>query len=159
MAQQPEAKSIPVNRILWESLESVLLANSKELIKEIAKTLNQPEKPLLDAFRKDTKNLYLVELDDPTDERFLCEALVFDKEVAQRCRKAVVYGDRFCPLHPHWTPPPCVSKLPSLKRIKTSNDTIYFLCELTQIIYSQSYERVGLFKENKIILFEVDEDV
>lgn len=147
--------TLPVNRILWESLESVLLAQSKELMRDIAKTLKQPEKPLMDAFKKEIKNVFLVDLSEPTDEKFLCEALLADTEVAQRCRKVVVYGEKFCPLHTHWVMPPALTRIPSLRRLKTSDGDIYFLCELTQTIYSQEYERVGFFEKNQIILFEV----
>jgi len=147
--------TLPVNRILWESLESVLLAQSKELMRDIAKTLKQPEKPLLEAFKKEIKNVFLVELSDPTDEKFLCEALLLDTEVAQRCRKAVVYGEKFCPLHTHWCAPSALTRIPSLRRIKTSDGDVYFLCELTQTVYSQTYERVGFFEKNEIKLFEI----
>jgi hypothetical protein len=147
--------TLPVNRILWESLESVLLAQSKELMRDIAKTLKQPEKPLMDAFKKEIKNVFLVDLSDPTDEKFLCEALLDDTEVAQRCRKAVVYGEKFCPLHTHWCAPSTLTRIPSLRRIKTSDGDVYFLCELTQTVYSQSYERVGFFSKNQINLFEI----
>jgi len=154
MAQATMA-TLPVNRILWESLESVLLAQSKELMRDIAKTLKQPEKPLMDAFRKEIKNVYLVDLSEPTDEKFLCEALLDDTEVAQRCRKAVVFGEKFCPCHTHWSMPLSLTRVPSLRRLKTSDGDIYFLCELTQNIYSQSYERIGFFEKNRIVLFEV----
>jgi len=146
--------TLPVNRLLWESLESVLLAQSKELMRDIAKTLKQPEKLLMDAFRKEIKNAYLVDLSEPTDEKFLCEALLDDTEVAQRCRKAVVFGEKFCPCHTHWCTPSTMTRVPSLRRLKTS-DGDYFLCELTQNVYSQAYERVGFFEKNQIVLFEV----
>jgi len=50
--------------------------------------------------------------------------------------------------------PSSMTRVPSLRRLKTS-DGDYFLCELTQNVYSQTYERVGLFEKNQIILFEV----
>ena len=152
--EQATMATLPVNRLLWESLESVLLAQSKELMRDIAKTLKQPEKPLLDSFKKEIKNIYLVDLSEPTDEKFLCEALLDDTEVAQRCRKAVVYGEKFCPHHTHWVMPSALTRVPSLRRLKTA-DGDYFLCDLTQTVYSQAYERVGFFEKNRIVLFEV----
>lgn len=146
--------TLPVNRILWESLESVLLAQSKELMREIAKTLKQPEKPLLDAFKKEIKNMYLVDLSEPTEEKFLCEALLSETEVAQRCRKPVVYGEKFCPCHTNWSLSPTFSRIPSLRRVKVEED-VYFLCELTQTVYSPAYERIGFVENNRIVLFEV----
>jgi hypothetical protein len=146
--------TLPVNRILWESLESVLLAQSKELMRDIAKTLKQPEKPLMDAFRKEIKNIYLVDLSEPTDEKFLCEALLSETEVAQRCRKAVVYGEKFCPCHTNWSMNQTMTRVPSLRRVKVDDD-VYFLCELTQTVYSATYERIGFLENNRIVLFEV----
>lgn len=44
--------SYPVPKPLWDAFENVaFMVKSKELIKDIAKTLKQPEKTLLDAFK------------------------------------------------------------------------------------------------------------
>jgi len=156
VASQIQMATLPVNRLLWESLESVLIAQSKELMRDLAKTLQKPEKPLFEAFKKECKNIFLVDLSEPTDEKFLCEALCIETEVALRCRKPVVYGERFCPGHSHWLFPSSLKEKPSLRRLKTP-ECDYFLCELTQIVYSQHYERVGVFKDNRILLYECED--
>jgi hypothetical protein len=47
-----------------------------------------------------------------------------------------------------------MTRVPSLRRVKVDDD-VYFLCELTQTVYSATYERIGFLENNRIVLFEV----
>lgn len=147
--------SYPVSKPLWDALESALMAKSRNLIVDLAKALNQEPKPLLEAFRAKKHSLHLVDISDPTEDRWQCEALVTSKAVAHRCRKPVVLGSSFCPLHEHdhaKTP-----EKPTLRRIVTDDNTVYFLDPLTQQIYTEEYARAGWMEDGKLMLFEEDE--
>lgn len=53
--------ALPIPRILWDSFEATLSAHVRKLAKDIATTLGQSEKPLLDAIRKEKISAYLFE--------------------------------------------------------------------------------------------------
>ena len=148
--------SYPIPKPLWEALENVLMVKSKELIKDIAKTLNQPDRPLLDAFKAKQHTFHLVDLTDPTDEKFQCDAILTDTAVAHRCRKPVVLGLRRCPDHEHAKQPSLGTK-PVLKRIQTEEGEVYFVDSLMNV-YTAEFERAGTLQDGCLTLFEIDEE-
>jgi hypothetical protein len=150
------AKSYPVPKPLWDALENVLMVKSKELIKDIARTLKQPDKPLLDAFKAKKHTFHLIDMEDPSDNKFECEALVCQSAVAHRCRKAVLLGQKVCPEHELWKMP-SVSQKPIVKRIQTGDGDIYFVDNLMNV-YTADFERVGTFQDGILTLFEVEEE-
>lgn len=146
----------PVPKPLWDALENVLMVKSKELIKDIAKSLNRSEKPLLEAFKAKKHNFHLVDLSDPTDEKFQCEALLCTSAVAHRCRKAVLFGQRMCPEHEFHTQPSIGSK-PVLTRLTTSEGETYFVDSNTNV-FSKDLVLVGRFKDGQLTVFEIEEE-
>lgn len=148
--------SIPVPKPLWDALENVLMVKSRELIKDLAKSLHQPEKPLLDAFKAKKQLVHLVEMDDPTDNKFECEALVCTHAVAHRCRRPVLLGSKVCPEHEHWTMP-SVSNKPVLRKVKTEEGETYYVDNLMNV-YTIDFQRVGTFQDNKLTVFEISEE-
>jgi hypothetical protein len=146
--------SYPIPKPLWDAIENVLLAKSNELIKDIAKSLNQPPRPLLDAFKAKKHTFHLVETAEEGQTE--CQALVQDHAVAHRCRKPVLLGQNVCPEHQWWTMP-AVSQKPVLRRLKTPEGETYFVDSL-QNVYTVDFERIGQLQEdNTIILFEIEE--
>lgn len=150
------AKSYPIPKPLWDAVENILMVKSKELIKDIAKTLKQPEKPLLDAFKAKKHSFHLVDMEDPTDNKFECEALVCTSAVACRCRKPVLLGQTRCPEH-EFSKVPAMGTKPILKRIKTDEGGIYFMDSLMNV-YTAEFERVGIYQDDTLVLFEVEEE-
>jgi hypothetical protein len=155
----PQPKAYPVYEPMWDAFQQVLLKESKRLAEDIAKALGVPEKPLKDALAKKRKqSAYLIELCEPTETRFQCEALVETTNVAQRCRGAVVYGDRFCPCHIGWNMPETLKSRPTLRRlVGCERDAVYFVDNLTQQLYDTDYRRVGTVNEQKAYVFEIDD--
>jgi hypothetical protein len=151
------AKSYPIPKPVWDALENVLLAKSRELIKDIAKTLHQSEKPLLEAFKANKHTFHLLDMTDPTDEKFQCEAVICDKAVAHRCRKPVILGEVFCPEHEFHKAPAMPSR-PQVTRLKTADGQIYFVDTLRNV-YTAEYERVGTYEDGTLTLFEVVDDI
>ena len=146
----------PIPMPLWDALENVLTVKAKELIKDIAKTLNQPAQPLLEAFKANKASFYLQEMEDPTGNKFECEALLCQHAVAHRCRKPVLLGRKVCPEHITWKMP-AVQNKPELKRINTGTAEVYFVDSLMNV-YTGDFERVGMLVEGELVLFEVEEE-
>jgi hypothetical protein len=148
--------SYPIPKPLWDALENVLMVKSKDLIKDIAKTLHQSEKPLLDAFKAKKQKFHLVDMEDPTDNKFECEAILCESAVAHRCRKPVILGQKMCPGHEFWKQPTLGTK-PSVQRIKTDDGETYFVDTLMNV-YTIGFDRVGSFQDGILTVFEIDEE-
>lgn len=111
-----------VRRVLWESLESVLLAESKKYVGELARRLQLPEKELIRRVLPSSDSLK-VYIQDSTITTNQCQAFIQDDEITSYCRKPIVYGSDFC--HFHRTKRMTVIKeMPSIivKRIKDRPD-------------------------------------
>jgi hypothetical protein len=89
-----------VKRILWESLESVLLAQSKKYIAELANYLNVPEKELIKEVLPSSDSLKVYIQDSDLSEN-KCKAFVQNNYITEYCRKPVAYGSEFCCNHVH----------------------------------------------------------
>jgi hypothetical protein len=150
----------PVSKTLWDAMDSVFSAKSRELIKDIAKTLHQDEKKLLQAFRSKKREAYLVDMTEPTNERFQCSALCPSSKVAKRCLKPVVFGEKYCPNHQSWKEDAIYQSIPSLQRIKTETeeDTLLFVDALTGIVYDDKYVRQGFQTEDNVYIFRIEEE-
>lgn len=147
--------SYPVQRCLWEGLESVFLANARNLLRDIANDVSRPEKELLKAFSKDMIKIHLTgeQADEPE-----CCAITEGTEVATRCRKAVYRDTLYCPFHHRQgVQHKHDYGLPNLRRIKTESGDTYFLDPITQFLYTERYERIGQKKENRLLVFKIEE--
>lgn len=148
------SSSYPIPKPLWDAIENVLLAKSNELIKDIAKTLHQPARPLLDEFKAKKHTFHLVETSESSHTE--CHALIQEHAVAHRCRKPVLLGESVCPEH-QWWKMPSVGQKPVLERILTPEGETYFVDSL-QNVYTVDFERVGeLQEDNTLLLFEIAE--
>lgn len=150
------AKSYPIPKPLWDAVENVLMVKSKELIKDIAKSLHQSEKPLWEAFKAKKHTFHLLDMEDPTDNKFECEALVCTSAVAHRCRKPVLLGQKVCPEH-EFVSQPSLGTKPIVKRIKTDTGETYFM-DNQQNVYTEDFERVGILQEDTLVLYTIDDD-
>ena len=153
---QPSA--YPVYEPMWDYFQQALLKEAKRLAEDIAESLGVPDKPLKEALAKKRKPcVYLVEMTDPTEDRFQCEALLLDSPVAKRCRSPVVYGDRLCPCHIGWRMPDALKQKPAIRRlVVVDDDELYFVDNLTQMIYDVDYKRVGTVEDTKAFIFEIE---
>ena len=86
-----------VPRILWESLESVLLAQGRIFVKDIARRLEVDEKELLRRVMPSSK--IKVYLHDTQTESLQCQAFTHTDSVTHRCRRPVLLGMPFCSSH------------------------------------------------------------
>lgn len=87
-----------VPRFLWENLESVLLAQSKRYVCELAKRLDISEKELLRKVLPSSDSLKVL-IQDTQSESCQCKAYLQNDKLTIFCRKPVVYGTEFCSFH------------------------------------------------------------
>lgn len=87
-----------VPRILWENFESVLLAQSKRYIAELAKRLHVSEKELIKKVLPTTDSLKVI-IQDSHNESNQCAAYVQHDHLTVFCRKPVAYQSTFCAVH------------------------------------------------------------
>lgn len=87
-----------VPRFLWENFESVLLAQSKRYISELAKRLAVPEKELLKRVLPSSDSLKVI-IQDTQSECNQCKAYIQNDKLTVFCRKATAYGSEYCSFH------------------------------------------------------------
>lgn len=87
-----------IPRLLWENFESVLLAQSKRYIAELAKRLQVPEKDLLKRVLPTSDSLKVIIQDTQSDTN-KCKAYVQQDKLTVFCRKTVAYGCDYCLFH------------------------------------------------------------
>jgi hypothetical protein len=87
-----------VPRLLWENLESVLLAQSKRYIGELAKRLGVSEKELIKKVLPSSDSLKVI-IQDTQAECNQCKAYIQNDKLTVFCRKATAYGSEYCSFH------------------------------------------------------------
>lgn len=87
-----------IPRLLWENFESVLLAQSKRYIAELAKRLGVSEKELQKRVLPTSDSLKVI-IQDTQSETNKCKAYVQQDKLTIYCRKLVAYGCEYCPFH------------------------------------------------------------
>ena len=61
---------LPVPTFVWDSLMATMKAQSRRLVEDIAKTLGQEPGPLWKEISKQQFGVYLVDMNEPTNEIF-----------------------------------------------------------------------------------------
>lgn len=87
-----------VPRLLWENFESVLLAQSKRYIGELAKRLGVPEKDLLKKVLPTSDSIKVI-IQDTQSECNQCKAYIQQGKLTVYCRKPTAYGSEYCSFH------------------------------------------------------------
>jgi hypothetical protein len=87
-----------IPRILWENLESVLLAQSKRYVCELARRLNVPEKELLKRVLPASDSLKVI-IQDTNSDCNKCKAYIQNDKLTIYCRKSTTYGSEYCSFH------------------------------------------------------------
>ena len=146
-----------VPRLLWENLESVLLAQSKRYITELAKRLDVPEKELLKKVLPTSDSLKITILDSQL-ECNQCKAYIQHDNLTVFCRKPVAYQSEFCILHRTKRMTVLHAQNPhSIQKIKDSNINTPMWVMNNDIINSNG-DSIGKINRNeskiKIFVFE-----
>ena len=96
MSQQAPSYGIP--RLLWENLESVLLAQSRQFVREMAGHLKVSEKELLKKVMPATDKVK-VHIVDAQQEENQCKAYRMHGDIAVFCKQPVRLYSEFCEHH------------------------------------------------------------
>lgn len=123
-----------VPRLLWENFESVLLAQSKRYIGELAKRLGVPEKDLIKKVLPSSDSLKVI-IQDTQAECNHCKAYVQQDKLTVYCRKATAYGSEYCSFHRNkrmtvieGTNPTSLQRVKDINNLEpvwASNNTLY----------------------------------
>jgi hypothetical protein len=123
-----------VPRLLWENFESVLLAQSKRYIGELAKRLGVPEKELIKKILPAGDSLKVI-IQDTQAECNQCKAYIQHDKLTIFCRKATAYGSEYCQFHRNKrmividdmnpTPIQKIKDINNLEPLWASKNTIY----------------------------------
>ena len=143
-----------VPRFLWENFESVLLAQSKRYITELAKRLAVPEKELIKKVLPSSDSLKVIILDTQA-ECNQCKAYIQNDKLTVFCRKTTAFGSNYCHFHKNKRMMVIDNTNPiKIKRIKDMN-TANPMWATDNIIYNSAGEIIGKINKNtnKIKLF------
>jgi hypothetical protein len=87
-----------VPRMLWENFESILMAQSRKYIGELARRLQLPERELQKKVLPSSDSLKIM-MFDSSAESLQCKAFVQHDKITSYCRKPVAYQSEFCCFH------------------------------------------------------------
>ena len=155
---------LPIQRIYWDTLQTALNAEVKRLAREVARTLHQPEQPLLQAIQQRTTGAYLFEEAESElcdIQRMRCKYIVPSLEnpsVLCECRQPILLGaGNACPTHLHKESPNVT--LPRLRIIKSSFGENFWVDDEHIIRRKGDLKPIGKYNvESKhCILFQIDE--
>lgn len=146
-----------VPRLLWETFESVLLAQGRIFVKDVAKRLEVNEKELLRRVMPSSK--IKVYLHDTSTDSLLCQAFVQTGIIMHHCRKPVSLGCEFCSLHrtTRYFTGHDVTEENYVQRIEDSPDRpALWKCKDGSVIDYDGNVR-GYYEEegDKLVLFEI----
>lgn len=148
--------TIPIPKIYWDTFQAALQAQVKRLAKDVAKSLRQPEQPLLKAILTEKVDAYLFEEEGAefTDlESMRCKHKVPSEKngaVLEACRQPVLLGKGACCLH-LGVKETSTAGLKVYRTLKIE-DTTYWLDGET--VLNDELECCGVFKDNKCTLFK-----
>jgi hypothetical protein len=152
-----EPKRFPIQSYIWESLEATLKAESRRLIRDIAKTLGKDETELIHHIGTPNISAYFVDMTEPTGERFECTSYSLKGPIQRPCRRPVIYGTTKCAAHTHIHQRPS-SSLPIYRNLKyydedDSEEKIVYLNPATNdILDKDTLKTIGTWNPEKMIV-------
>jgi len=159
----PFSLGTPVPSILWSSIEDVLNTTMRLFAKDIAKTLGQPEAPLLQALNAEKIRPYIFESSEETSEIDMCCGVICAKPETplflQPCGHPIVWGSavKRCMQHLSYKPPIFPHSLVTLKRLEyTVDETALYVSE-DSTVYRADSTAVGNYSDGTLTLFNVDD--
>lgn len=159
----PEQKRFPIHSYIWESLEATLKAESRRLIRDIAKTLGKDEAELIHHIGAPSFSAYFVDMNEPTGERFECTSYSLKGPIQRPCRRPVIYGTTKCAAHTHIQQRPS-SSLPMYRNLKyydeedSEEKLVYLNSATNDILEKDTLKTIGTWNpESKVLtLFQAE---
>ena len=143
-----------VPRILWENLESVLLAQSRRYIGELAKRLGISEKELQKRVLPSSDSLKIM-IQDSQAESNQCKAYDQRGKMTTYCRKPVAYHSDYCTIHRQQRMTLIPGDEPIIVQKVKDQHTIEPLWIKQNILINSQGHKVGIIhsEENRMKLF------
>lgn len=153
------ANQIPIPRYIWDSLEAAIQAESRRLVRDIAQTLGKPDGPLWNEVKKNSVSAYLVDLQEPTNEEFKCQAYTTNTLVQRPCGMPVIFGKKSCPEHCNTLHVKPDTSLPKYKVLHYEDDEgnlVKAYLRESDVLHVDTLEKIGTWNaESKTLsLFE-----
>ena len=144
-----------IPRILWESLESVLLAQGRTFVKDAARRLQVDEKELLRRVMPSSK--ISVYLHDTQTETLQCTAYMNTNTVTHHCRRPVMLGSEFCLMHKN-NRQLVLSEEKEVQRIQDAADRPPMWKQEDGTVIDSHGNCMGIYSEDeaKLTLFVID---
>lgn len=151
-----EKKEYKVPRLLWESLEAVLLAQGKRYVRDMAKTLKVNEKELIKRVFP-TKETLNITIHDTQTMSLQCSAYV-PGVLNQLCRKPVELGSEFCLAHR--TLRPTIIGEATLEKIVDEATRPSLWVQADGSVIDNRGQQSGIFNKNRnrLILFQIEKE-
>ena len=151
-----EELRVPINKLIYESLEDALQSNINKLVKDIANTLEVDPKILLNELKKEKVFTYLIEEDYPDIDLMKCN--YYDKKgnVYVPCDEPVIFKKDHCVTHMNYRI--CKSQIPkdTLElRVLTIKKTKYYRDSENRVLDS-SFKPIGYFDDDTNTLYEFE---
>jgi hypothetical protein len=148
-----------VPRILWESLESVLMAQGRQFVKECAKRLEVNEKELLKRVMPSSK--ISVYLQDTHSDTLQCKAFINVNSIIHHCRRPVALGCEYC--YHHRRDRLAIEEPDSkyhIERLQDAPDRPTLWKRSDNTVIDSQGNTVGIFDTDsgKLTLYTIDED-
>jgi hypothetical protein len=143
-----EPTRFPVQSYIWESLEATLKAESRRLIRDIAKTLGKDETELARHIGLPNFSAYFVDMTEPTGEKFECTSYSLKGPIQKPCRRPVIFGTTKCAAHTHIQQRPSAA-LPVYRLLKYYDEddseakTVYLNPATNEILEKESLKIIG----------------
>lgn len=149
-----------IPRILWENMESILMAQARNFVKEMAHRLHVPEKDLLRAVLPSHDSVNIV-IQDTNHASTQCKAYVQRDKLTIQCKQPTAHLTEFCPVHQrHRTNIIKGGGAIPIQRIKARGDMEpLWVVKETELIRSNGTQ-AGRIQPNKerILLYQIQED-
>jgi hypothetical protein len=156
----PFTLGTPIPAILWSSLEDVLGTTLRLFAKDIAKTLGQPEAPLLHALQAEKICPYIFDEADAKDIDMRCPVLCQKPDAprfVQACCNPIAWNSTSnrCIEHVSCKLPIVPASLPILRRLEY--EPPLWVSE-DSTVYDANGSAVGGYTEGILTLFCVDDE-
>jgi hypothetical protein len=147
---------IPINKLIYESLEDILESKIKYLVADIAKTLDVDPKILITELKKEKIYTYLIEEDYVDIDNMKCKFYDLRGNIYIPCEEPVIFKKDHCVTHINY----------GISKNQIPNDTLLLRVLLYQKnkfyrdklnrVFDSSFKPIGYFNEETHILYEFE---
>jgi len=145
---------LPLNKLVYESLEDILDYQIKKLAKDIAKTLNVDPKLLLIELKKEKILAYVIEEDYVDIDSMKCKYYDKKENIYIPCEEPVIFKKDYCVHHINYGI--TKEKIPkdSIELTILKLNSILYYKDSSNRVFNSSFIPIGEFDSHTNILYE-----